>query len=100
MPSLLGGALGAVLLLRTEERVFSSLAPFLVLFATVLFLFQGVVSRWTGTEHTAGRTPVRLPVAWLFQFGVGIYGGYFGAGIGILMLATLASSGSPTSTPP
>lgn len=93
LPSLLGGALGAVLLLQTPVRAFERLAPFLILFATLLFMLQGVVARWSGAPHAAGRTPVRLAVAWLFQFGVGVYGGYFGAGIGILMLVVLGFLG-------
>lgn len=58
-------------------------------------MIQGVVARWArseGREHS-GRTPARLTVALLYQFAVGIYGGYFGAGIGILMLAVLGFLG-------
>lgn len=93
LPSLLGGMLGAVLLLQTPAKAFERLAPFLILFATVLFTLQGAVTRWSGAAHAVGRTPVRLAFAWLFQFGVGVYGGYFGAGIGILMLAVLGFLG-------
>jgi uncharacterized protein len=93
LPSLLGGALGAVLLLRTPVATFARLAPLLILFATFLFTLQGAVSRWTGSPHLAGRTPARLTLAWLFQFSVGVYGGYFGAAIGILMLAVLGFLG-------
>jgi uncharacterized protein len=95
LPSLLGGALGAVLLLRTPVKTFAGLAPFLILFATLLFMVQGAVARWTqktGREQ-GGRTPGRLMAALVFQFGVGVYGGYFGAGIGILMLAVLGFLG-------
>lgn len=93
LPSLLGGALGAVLLLETPAKRFERLAPFLILFATVLFMLQGIVSRWTGAEHTAARSRGRMAAAVLFQFGVAVYGGYFGAGIGILMLAVLGFLG-------
>ena len=93
LPSLLGGALGAVLLLWTPVRTFEHLAPFLILFATFLFMLQGAVARWTRTTHGSGRTPGRVVLSWLFQFGVGVYGGYFGAGIGILMLAVLGFLG-------
>jgi uncharacterized membrane protein YfcA len=95
LPSLLGGALGAFLLLRTPVKTFAGLAPFLILFATFLFMLQGAVARWarsTGREHS-GLTPGRLAAAVLYQFGVGVYGGYFGAGIGILMLAVLGFLG-------
>lgn len=99
LPSLLGGAIGSVLLLRTPEKVFAFLAPLLILFATVLFMVQGFLSRRTvarGTEETAG--PGELPrgrwaLAAALQFGVAVYGGYFGAGIGILMLALLGFLG-------
>jgi uncharacterized membrane protein YfcA len=58
VPSLVGGALGSVLLLLTPERTFSRLAPYLVLFATLLFLFQVVASRRAG--QTAGAGPPHL----------------------------------------
>jgi uncharacterized membrane protein YfcA len=95
LPSLIGGAIGSVLLLRTPEKTFEILAPLLVLFATVLFTVQGLVSRWT----SAGKAPAepagmgRWVLAWLLQLGVAVYGGYFGAGIGILMLALLGFLG-------
>lgn len=94
VPSLAGGALGSVLLLLTPERTFSRLAPFLVLFATLLFLFQVVASR-RKEAPAGGQTPTlsRWWVAWAFQFGVAVYGGYFGAGIGILMLVILGTLG-------
>jgi uncharacterized protein len=96
LPSLVGGAIGSVLLLRTPEKVFASLAPVLLLFATVLFMIQGAVSRrlsaqpGTDPEHLSRR---RWVTASLLQFGVALYGGYFGAGIGILMLALLGFLG-------
>ena len=93
VPSLLGGALGAVLLLMTPTKSFERLAPFLILFATALFMLQGVVARRTGAEGAAGPRRGRLAAAVLFQFGVSVYGGYFGAGIGILMLAVLGFLG-------
>ena len=93
LPSLFGGALGGVLLLQTPGRTFERLAPYLILFATVLFMLQGIVTRWTLASHTPGPARARLIVAWFFQFGVGVYGGYFGAGIGILMLAVLGFLG-------
>jgi uncharacterized membrane protein YfcA len=94
LPSLLGGALGAVLLLKTPPNTFGRLAPFLILFATVLFMLQGAITRWRGRaaarEHKGSK---EFAVAWLFQFAVSVYGGYFGAGIGILMLAVLGFLG-------
>jgi uncharacterized membrane protein YfcA len=93
LPSLLGGALGAVLLLRTPERTFGAIAPFLILFATLLFLIQGMVARWTGSHPSPAASPARLTVAVLLQFLTSVYGGYFGAGMGILMLAILGFLG-------
>jgi len=93
--SLLGGFIGAFLLTHTGDRTFSKLVPFLILFATVLFLAQGVFRRFAGLEDR-GPAPGKHHAVWgaiLFQFAVAIYGGYFGAGIGILMLASLGFIG-------
>jgi hypothetical protein len=92
VPSLIGGAIGSILLLQTPEKVFERLAPFLILFATVLFLLQGAVAK-SAAAPAAPLSRGRLAAALLFQFGVAVYGGYFGAGIGILMLATLGFLG-------
>jgi len=99
LPSLIGGAIGSVLLLRTPEKTFAFLAPILILFATVLFMAQGALSRRALQEEPAAEAdPSSLPAgrwiaASLLQLGVAIYGGYFGAGIGILMLALLGFLG-------
>jgi uncharacterized membrane protein YfcA len=93
LPSLLGGALGAVLLLRTPAKTFGAIAPFLILFATLLFLIQGMVARWTGSHPDPGASPARLAAAVVLQFATSVYGGYFGAGMGILMLAILGFLG-------
>ena len=93
--SMVGGVAGAILLTRTEERIFAKLVPFLILFATLLFLAQGTVRRLLKFESEPAAAPRHHPL-WgpiLFQLGVAIYGGYFGAGIGILMLASLAFIG-------
>ena len=94
LPSLAGGALGSVLLLLTPEKAFARLAPYLVLFATLLFLFQVVSSRRRdGAAPPAPPGLERWAAAWALQFGVAVYGGYFGAGIGILMLVILGYLG-------
>lgn len=93
LPSLAGGALGAVLLLATPEQIFAGLAPFLVLFATLLFLLQLLASRRHGERPPIALSGRRLLAASLWQFGVAVYGGYFGAGIGILMLVILGFLG-------
>ncbi len=92
VPSLIGGAVGAALLLVTPPASFQHLAPFLILFATVLFMLRGAVASWMGSTG-GSRTPGRLAIAIAFQFGVSVYGGYFGAGVGILMLAVLGFLG-------
>jgi uncharacterized membrane protein YfcA len=94
VPSLAGGALGSLLLLATPERTFARLAPWLVLFATALFAWQSRRDQAEGGDEPpdpAMRGSRGLAVA--AQFGVALYGGYFGAGIGILMLAILAALG-------
>jgi uncharacterized protein len=96
-PSVLGGLLGALLLLHTDEGWFDAIVPFLVLGATVLFVLQRpLAARFTGRRPGEAETAVLRPPSWRFlaaQLGVGIYGGYFGAGIGILMLAALGAMG-------
>ncbi len=90
-PSLIGGALGALLVTRFPEKVFNTLVPWLILTASLLFLLQRPVQRWIGAHKHEGpptsRTALNLV---MFQFVVSIYGGYFGAGMGILMLSALA----------
>ena len=95
IPSVLGGIAGAVLLKQTPPGVFARLVPFLILFATLLFMAQSAVQRWIRVSESqpSSVTPGWLVGAGLFQFAVAIYGGYFGAGIGILMLTALALLG-------
>jgi hypothetical protein len=123
MPSILGGAAGALLLLWTPSDRFEEVAPFLVLGATVLFMAQGAIARRlrqgtnSGPDSASGGAeaanggaeappprhehldvpgnalPPPPPIHLLYQFAVGVYGGYFGAGIGILMLAVLGAMG-------
>jgi uncharacterized protein len=99
LPSLVGGFFGAWLLLHTPGKTFDRVVPWLVLGATALFIVQRPLLRWTRRHATpvaddtaltaAGPTPLLL--AW--QAVIGIYGGYFGAGVGILMLAALGFMG-------
>jgi len=95
--SLLGGLVGGILLTKTREEVFAKLVPFLILFATIIFVAQGAFRRFAGFADKSGTiaAPHRRAVwaAILFQFFVAVYGGYFGAGIGILMLASLGYLG-------
>jgi uncharacterized membrane protein YfcA len=96
VPSLLGGVLGAVLLLQTPSAVFERLVPYLILFATLLIALQEPLARrLRGGEDGEAESPSNTwrAGAVVFQFFVGVYGGYFGAGIGILMLAALGLLG-------
>jgi len=91
--SLGGGLLGALLLTHTSAAAFEKLVPFLLLFATLLFLLQGALAKRLphGKDVNAAEGPATLAIA--LQFLTAVYGGYFGAGIGILMLGTLSLSG-------
>src|ERR1041385_1038042 len=83
-PSLVGGLIGAILLLRTGEASFRAIIPYLILFATALFTFQQPVMRLLDIKAEPGESKHGLALALVFQLFVAIYGGYFGAGIGIL----------------
>jgi len=91
--SLLGGLIGSILLTHTSNQTFGKLVPFLILFATLLFLAQGIFRRFAGSHLDAKANSLHVWAAVFFQFFVSVYGGYFGAGIGILMLATLGFIG-------
>ncbi len=95
IPSLIGGILGSLAVTRFPEKVFETLVPWLLVVASSLLLLQRPIARWLGThphEKPHGRTVAGII---FFQFLVGMYGGYFGAGIGILMLSSLAFMGIP-----
>jgi uncharacterized protein len=91
--SLLGGLIGAILLLRTPGPTFMRVIPWLILGATLLFAFGGKLAgrRSSVIEHQASTSALAATTA--FQLCVGIYGGYFGGGMGIVMLAMLATLG-------
>ena len=93
-PSLLGGVAGSLLVTELDESYFSAMVPWLLLAAALLFLAQPLVSRFAGLGKEPGRpTTWTLAGVVVFQFFVAVYGGYFGAGIGILMLSALAMMG-------
>lgn len=94
-PSFLGGIVGSLLVTRMPERIFASLVPWLLVTASTLLLVQKPLSRWVGAHPHKEPTRGTLAAIVFFQFLVGIYGGYFGAGIGILMLSSLAFVGIP-----
>lgn len=93
-PSLAGGLVGSLLLTRLPGKYFAILVPWLLLTASLLFLLQPYLSRRLATAKEQGLpSPGRCAAAAVFQFFVAVYGGYFGAGIGILMLSSLALMG-------
>ncbi|OYV24506.1 MAG: transporter [Rhodospirillales bacterium 20-58-10] len=88
--SLAGGLVGAVLLLATPVAVFTHLVPYLVLFATAVFAWGSFFKKPRPDDATPELSPKMAGVA---QFFIAVYGGYFGGGIGILMLAALTAAG-------
>jgi uncharacterized membrane protein YfcA len=98
-PSVIGGLIGARLLLLTPSPLFAAIVPYLILFATILFAISDpLMNRFRMKDGTTvvderARSRHWWIGAMVFQFFVSIYGGYFGAGIGILMLAALALMG-------
>lgn len=91
LASFAGGIAGGLLLLSTRDASFSRLIPWLLLFATALFAFSGKIASLLGGG--ARRTPSHGFAAVAVQVLVSVYGGFFGAGMGILMLASLAVAG-------
>ncbi len=93
-PSVAGGFIGTLLVTQLDESYFQRTVPYLILLATMLFMGQPLLSKWVGigTSH-AVPTPLTIGATIVFQFFVAIYGGYFGAGIGILMLSALSLMG-------
>jgi uncharacterized membrane protein YfcA len=92
--SVIGGAIGAWLLIWTPSLTFARLVPFLILFATILFMAQGSITRRLRLQPIVAEPKA----AWwlgaiVFQFFSAMYGGYFGAGNGILMLAAMGILG-------
>ena len=83
--------------MKAGNALFSELVPYLILSATALFIVQDPVRRWLAkrsqSEQSAAATGEVTVGAMVFQFFVALYGGFFGAGIGILMLAALGMMG-------
>ncbi len=102
-PSLIGSLLGTWLLLHDSPDTFKLLVPWLILGATLLFALQPQIARWTGQgqkkeslgdeEFSHAPSSARRWTIMGFAFLIGVYGGYFGAGIGILTLSALALLG-------
>ncbi len=88
--SIVGGALGGILLLYTPSQFFAGLVPWLVLFATCMFALGSF-----GPKPAKPKADLGLVGTGIAQFLIAIYGGYFGGGIGFLMLAALTAAGLP-----
>jgi uncharacterized membrane protein YfcA len=87
--SLCGGILGAVLLLVLPAGAFKAIVPLLILVALVMVIFQPRLQAWVAARQQAGTAPAMTaggPVIWTLVFLTGIYGGYFGAAQGVLLL--------------
>ena len=92
--SVVGGGVGAWLLIATPSPTFARLVPFLILFATILFMLQGAVNRWLHVPSPmSGSQKSWWTIAIIVQFFSAMYGGYFGAGNGIWMLAAMGLLG-------
>ncbi|MTJ09563.1 MULTISPECIES: sulfite exporter TauE/SafE family protein [unclassified Anabaena] len=92
--SLLGGAIGSIVLLYTSADVFKKLLPYLLLLATLIFTFSEPLKTWLQLQgkNSSSASPPLLTLLFA-QLAISIYGGFFGAGVGILMLATLSFLG-------
>lgn len=94
IPSIIGSIVGTWLVVTQPEKIFQEMVPWLILTASALFLLQPAISKWTGIGQPHAQ-PSKFILAGIigFQFLIALYGGYFGAGIGILMLSSLALMG-------
>jgi uncharacterized membrane protein YfcA len=94
LPSLAGGVVGTLLVVKLPESIFQAMVPWLILTATLLFLLQPRIAKLAGSHDLSHEPrPAVFVAVVFFQFLVAIYGGYFGAGIGILMLSSLSLMG-------
>lgn len=91
--ALIGGLLGGLVLLVTTDQTFVLLIPWLLLLATLLFTFSRQLSRLVRKGKDSDGSPRIGPTGFVCQLLVSVYGGFFGAGMGILMIASLAISG-------
>jgi uncharacterized membrane protein YfcA len=92
--SVIGGIFGAIILLKTPQNTFLSILPFLLLVATILFAIgEPITKRLQSSGKLRAPRWLVLTNVSVVQFVVSLYGGFFGGGIGILMLATLSLMG-------
>lgn len=95
LAGLCGGLGGGLLLLAGGDDMFANLIPWLLLAATVLFAASPWLSRWLAAHRAAAAQPPHNKLSLAAHIGVSIYGGYFGAGMGILQLAAFSIEGHP-----
>ena len=99
-PTILGSLLGAFVVVNTPEAIFRRIVPFLVLFATLVFAGRNFLTRLALRNRAEAAkmpvdhiTPMSMALGGALQFIIALYGGYFGAGIGILMLTSMSVMG-------
>ena len=93
VPCILGGLCGAILLQSTSPELFEKIVPLLIFAATILFIVSPTVRKFLQTRNKTLQPKNHVFLAFALQLGVAVYGGYFGAGMSILMLSTLALMG-------
>jgi len=91
--AIIGGVAGALLLVFMGNRLFSMLIPFLILFATLLFAFGKGLNQWLNRHTTAASMGSPSLIARGGEFAVAVYGGFFGAGLGIMLMGGLLMMG-------
>lgn len=90
VPCLVGSMIGAAILVHTESSTFEKLAPWLVLSAVVLLALQSRIHRWLETQKKRRKLHWRtMPLIYVAGFVLAVYGGFFGVGYGLMMLALL-----------
>jgi uncharacterized membrane protein YfcA len=88
--AVLGGLIGGILLLQTGEKLFTNMVPFLILLASTLLAVQNPVRTWISRRlEKANRKQISESWAFLPIFIAAVYGGYFGAGLSVIVLAVL-----------
>jgi uncharacterized membrane protein YfcA len=93
VPSLVGGALGAAIAIWIGNHAFARVVPWLVIAATLLFSAQPLIRRWLGARAPAVTQRRRRVLQVALQLVIAVYGGFFGAAMGIMMLAMLGLVG-------
>jgi len=88
--SFLGAAVGAILLLKLPESAFDAIVPVLIVAALLLVLFGPRLQVWAAARHPDHDSPGRRLLMTVGVFGAGVYGGYFGAAQGVLLVGIMS----------